>query len=177
VKLFTPSSSPRVIVAAKEQIMRRFSSVRHQLHRVFVTALLALAVLALLGKAAHAQACGSIGEQPEAVYDTFLNSLAITFPLGDSAACEKLTKAAISACHKAVSDTASCHTSLTSGVLKGTKPVCSTFKNQSGCLDDAKATADGDKADIASQADSANTVCDTEFAGAIANACNNGLPM
>jgi hypothetical protein len=164
-------------VAAKEQIMRRFSNVRHQVHRLFVTALLGLAVLALLGKAAHAQACGDILEQPESVYETFLNTLAITFPLEDPAACEKLSKAAISACHKAVSDTASCQTSLTSGVLKGTKPVCSTFKNQSGCLDDAKATADGDKADIASQADSADNECDTEFAAAIANACNNGLPM
>ena len=126
------------IVAAKEQIMRRFSNVRHQLHRVFVTALLGLAVLALLGKAAHAQACGNILEQPEDVYDTFVGQFGLAFPLNDANACEKLAKAAVSACHKAVSDTASCQSSLTSSVYKGAKPVCSTFKNQSGCLDDAK---------------------------------------
>jgi hypothetical protein len=41
--------------------MRRFpnaSTIRYQLHRIFVTAMLAVAVLALLGKAAHAQ-CGA----------------------------------------------------------------------------------------------------------------------
>jgi hypothetical protein len=160
--------------------MRRFSNasdVRHHVHRLFVTALLALAVLALIGKAAHAQACGSILEQPEEVYDTFLGQLAITFPIEDASVCEKLTKAAVSACHKAVSDTASCQTSLASGVLKGTKPVCSTFKNQSGCLDDAKSVADGDKADAAAQAETAHAECDGGFEGAIANACANGLPM
>jgi hypothetical protein len=45
--------------------MRRFpnaSTIRYQLHRIFVTAMLAVAVLALLGKAAHAQ-CRDIEAQ------------------------------------------------------------------------------------------------------------------
>ena len=51
--------------------MKRFpnaSTIRHQLHRIFVTAMLAVAVLALLGKAAHAEACGNLSDPSEAVY-------------------------------------------------------------------------------------------------------------
>jgi hypothetical protein len=142
----------------------------------FVASAVLAAVLLLAGGAAHAQACGSIPAQPEDVYDTFVDPLGITFPIGDASVCEKLTKAAVSACHKAVSDTASCLTSLASGVLKGTKPVCSTFKNQSGCLDDAKATADDDKADFAAQAEAAHAECDGIFAAAISQACLEGFP-
>ena len=63
--------------------MRRFanaSHIRHQLHRIFVTAMLAVAVLALLSKAAHAQACGNFSETPEAVYGQFLGA---SFGLAD----------------------------------------------------------------------------------------------
>lgn len=54
--------------------MKRFpkaSYIRDQLHRVFVTAMLALAALALLGKAAHAQPCSDPDEARTGVYATF----------------------------------------------------------------------------------------------------------
>lgn len=60
-----------VLLATREETeMKRFarwSRLRDQLHRLFVTAMLALAALALLGKAAHAQtSCGDITNQPHA---------------------------------------------------------------------------------------------------------------
>ena len=143
----------------------------------FVAGAVLAATLLLAAGAAHAQACGSIPSQPEDVYDTFVSQLGLALPVGDSSVCDKLTKAAVSACHKAVSDTASCLTSLSSSVYKGTKPVCSTFKNQSGCLDDAKAVADGDKSDFAAMADTAHAECDDAFEAAIQQACMLGFPM
>ena len=61
--------------------MKRFpraSYLRDQLHRLFVTAMLALAALALLGKAAHAQtSCGDITDPPDAVHE---DRVAVTLP-------------------------------------------------------------------------------------------------
>jgi len=64
--------------------MKRFpkaSYIRDQLHRLFVTAMLALAALALLGKAAHAQACGDLGDVPSVVLDDYVETLGGLFPL------------------------------------------------------------------------------------------------
>jgi hypothetical protein len=51
------------------------SWIRFQLERACVTALLAVALFALLGKAAHAQQSRDIAERPEIVVETCLEGV------------------------------------------------------------------------------------------------------
>jgi len=63
-----------LLAIRREQTMKRFdaSYIRHQLHRLFVASMLAVAALALLGKAAHAQPCvGTLEDTPDEIFDFF----------------------------------------------------------------------------------------------------------
>jgi hypothetical protein len=134
----------------------------------------------LLGAAAaHAQEeiCGSIAAQPEAVFDRLVDEVGPFFPIVDEAVCEKLVKAAISACHSAVVDTAACLDSLAGNVAKTTKPACSITKSPSACNADAKGQAEAERADIEAAAEDAHDVCHDEFAEDLFFACLEGFPM
>jgi hypothetical protein len=139
-------------------------------------AALVAAVLVLGAGEARAQACGDFPDVPESVYDTFVDRVAPALPIDDAAVCEKFTKAAVAACHKAVSEMAGCYDGLAGGLYKGLKAVCVVFKNQSGCVDDAKDLLDEDEAEIEEAAANAHAACDGILASEIDDTCMNGLP-
>jgi hypothetical protein len=154
--------------------MKRFPSattIRYQLHRLFVTALLAIAAVALLGKAAHAQACGDVGDVPATFLDDYIETLGGLFPLSASE-CEKITKAAVSACHKAVSGSASCATSQISGARKGAKTGCKAQgAGEDACNDSLGGVLDGIESLLELEADGAHAECDTSFATQLDSTC------
>jgi hypothetical protein len=142
----------------------------------FASAALALAIGFGAG-AAHAQ-CGNILDQPEEVYDAFLDFIGFgVFPIDDVSVCEKYVKTLVSACNKAVSDTASCRISVASSMGKSAKPICSVFKNEAGCLDDAKATAEAMRAGAEADAAVSHAVCNEELSEAALDDCLEGFPM
>lgn len=85
-------------------------TLRYQLHRLFVTTMLAVAALSLLAEMAHAQSgilCGDPGEQPDLLLSVYLGNLDVYFPV-ENATCEKLVRGATASCHKVVSDAVAC---------------------------------------------------------------------
>lgn len=136
------------------------------------------AVLALMLGAgeARAQACGDIDDQPEEVFDEFVDNLGIFFGGENEEMCEKIVKAAVAACHKAVSESAACQSSLVGSVLKGSKAACATSKGQSACNDEFKDGAAGAKNAIEAEADDTHEVCDAGFADELFEACMLGFP-
>lgn len=162
--------------------MKRFpnfpnpSWIRFQLERAFVAALLAVAVFALLGKAAHAQqSCGDITEQPETVYSDMLDIMAGYFPIEDAGVCERIVKSAVGACHKAVADAEGCLGSLVGSTLKAVKTACGTTADPSACTADAKEQAAESEAGQEILADEAHATCDDEFAEAFLEVCLEGI--
>jgi hypothetical protein len=152
------------------------STIRYQLHRLFVTVLLAVAALALLGKAAHAQeSCGGVGDQPEAVLDDMVDVLGLYFPIEDVRTCEKIAKAGVAGCHKAVSDTQSCLGSLIKSTRKAVKSACEPTVDPATCYGEAKGAAEGAEAAIEEDAEDAHLVCDTEFPNSLLGTCL-GIP-
>ena len=160
--------------------MKRFpsaSTLRYQLHRVFVTTLLAIAALALLGKAAHAQeSCGVVADQPEAVFDDMIGVLDAYFPIEDVRTCEKVVKAGVAACHKVVSDAEGCLGSLVGSALKAVKSACAPTADPATCYADAKDSASAAEASLEADAEEAHLVCDNGFAQSLLDACL-GIPL
>lgn len=159
--------------------MRRFpnaSTIRYQLHRIFVTALLAVAVLALLGKAAHAQ-CGNIGDQPDEVLGIYSDRFEPYVPIADAALCAKVTKTAIAACHAALSDWASCQEGVVGSSYKITKAVCATTQDPKSCAATAKGQLETDKMGIEEALAEVDPLCDQSFAAAILEICLEGFHM
>jgi hypothetical protein len=153
------------------------ATVRDSLHRLFVTTLLALAAFALLGKAAHAQqSCGPLGAQPEAVFIDLTNLLADRFPIAEASTCEKIVKAGIAACHKAVSSTASCTTSVISNSYKALRAACVMAADPRACSSGAKEEADTNADIIDGYAGVAHAVCDEEFADELFEDCMGIAP-
>ena len=152
--------------------MKRFDAayIRHQLHRLFVASMLAVAALALLGKAAHAQPCGVIDEQPEEVFTLTANELALLFPLPE-AECAKITKGAVSACRKAVSDTRSCLDRQLKSFAKSAKIACSVQGDQEACDQGFEEEVAAAAASFAEDAALADAGCLDEFAEQIASVC------
>jgi hypothetical protein len=153
--------------------MKRFDAayIRHQLHRLFVASMLAVAALALLGKAAHAQPCGVIDEQPEEVLTLTANELALLFPLPE-AECAKLTKGAVSACRKAVSDTLACLDRQLKSFAKSAKIACSVQGDmQEACDQNFEEEVAGAAASFAEDAALADAGCLDEFAEQISSVC------
>jgi hypothetical protein len=152
------------------------SWIRFQLERACVTALLVVALFALLGKAAHAQqSCGDISEQPETVYSDMLDILAGYFPIEDAGVCGKIVKAAVGACHRAVADAEGCLGNLVGSTLKAAKSACGTTSDPSACTADAKEQAEASETGVGVLADEAHAVCDGEFAESFSEACLSGL--
>lgn len=154
--------------------MKRFPKapyVLDRLHRLFVTAMLALAALALLGKAAHAQPCGVIDEQPEEVLTLIAGELEELFPLGE-AECAKLTKGAISACQRAVSDTAACLDRQIKSFGKSAKIACGAQGDgEDACNESFEAELAGATESFAEDAANADAICEDEFAEAFSSVC------
>jgi hypothetical protein len=158
--------------------MRRFpnaSTIRYQLHRIFVTAMLAIAVLALLGKAAHAQ-CGDIDDQPDDVLGIFSDRFEPYVPIADAALCAKVTKTAVAACHAALSDWASCQEGVVGSSYKITKAVCATTPDPKACAASAKVQLETDRTSIATALAGVGPSCDLAFANAVLQICLEGFP-
>jgi hypothetical protein len=154
--------------------MKRFSTVsfRYQLHRAFVAAMLGVAALALLGKAAHAQACGDPEAVPEAVFFSFDELLGELFPLTPEE-CEKIAKTGVAACHAAVSDSVQCTQSLFKSGRKARKTACGSLESaeRAECIASAETVLDAAEADLENSATAADAVCDGELAGALSAEC------
>jgi hypothetical protein len=136
-----------------------------------VMMLLALAgFLAGGGKPPTPAPCGIPGDQPEHVFGVYTSLFGISFPL-DEATCAKLVSSATAACHRAVSDCASCIDHLIGSLFKGNKAVCAASKAPAACVDDAKQEAAEDRDAIDAMADGAHQICDGEFAAALAADC------
>jgi len=157
--------------------MKRFANpryVRYQLHRLFVTALLAVAALALIGKAAHAQ-CGNFVAVPGDVFSIFSDRLEPFAPIGDTAICTKIVKAALAACHAAVSDVASCSEGVATSSYKATKAACASSPDPKACAAIAKNQLDIDKAGIEDAAAPAHADCEANVEN-LATHCLEGFP-
>lgn len=138
--------------------------------RVIVCSVLVVFVMLGAGQAS-AQACGDIEDVPSEFLDDYLETLGGLFPL-DAAECEKITKSAVSSCHKAVSASVSCAESQVSGVRKGSKTACKA----QGAGEDACNTEVGGFLDVVQtlldvETDGAHAVCDASFAGVLESSC------
>jgi hypothetical protein len=162
-----------LLAIRKEQTMKRFdaSYIRHQLHRLFVASMLAVAALALLGKAAHAQ-CSDPDDAPVGVYSTFEELVGGRFPLSE-AECEKIVKTAVAACHAAVSDAVQCVESLFKSVTKARKTACSPLAgaDRTDCNDTLETFLAGVEEDLALEAQDADAICDSDFAESLSDDC------
>ena len=137
-------------------------TIRYQLHRLFVTALLAVAALALLGKAAHAQPCASLAGVPDDLHDFYVAQLTPLLLPPDE--CSKIVKGALAACHKAVASTAGCHDSAHRGAFKAQKIACGVAMDPAQCAADRKSDLDTTLVGIEDFANLQHAVCEEEFA-------------
>jgi hypothetical protein len=147
--------------------MKRFDArtIRHQLHRLFVTTMLALAALSLLGKVAHAQSdtlCGEPEAQAELLLDAYVANLGDFFPL-DGEVCEKLVRTATAACHKTVSDAAACVVRIAGSMVKSAKPACKEAAVPSACTADAEGFLAEIRDRVESDAALGHYRCDQDF--------------
>lgn len=145
-----------------------------RLGRVGILAVLA-AALAGGGAPPPPVPCGFPDEQPEQVFGVYLTQLSEAFPL-DEASCAKLVKNAIGACHRAVSDSASCLDHVVGGLFKGTKIACGSSVDPAACVDSAKQDSEDARAGFDERSAVGHALCDGEFAEAIATACA-GMPL
>jgi hypothetical protein len=163
-----------LLATREEKTMKRFPKAPYlldRLHRLFVTAMLALAALALLGKAAHAQ-CSDPDDAPAGVYSTFEELLGGRFPLSE-AECEKIVKTAVAACHSAVSDAVQCVESLFKSVTKARKTACSPLEGEerTDCNESVATLLESVEEDLALEAQEADAVCDSNFAESLSDDC------
>jgi hypothetical protein len=136
-----------------------------------LAATLLTAALWLGAEPAAAQPCGPVDDQPEELLLLIADELGPLFPLGD-AECAKFTKGAVSACKKAVADTASCIGRQLKSFSKSAKLACtSQGGGQDACEASFEAELAGAEASIAEDVDGANAICEDEFADAIASLC------
>ena len=86
------------------------------------------------GEARAQEACAIPGDVSEDVYNAFFEMLNQGFPM-PIPACERLTQAALSACHKAVSASARCWKSVGKALAKGAKLTCNEQgEEEEACL-------------------------------------------
>jgi len=137
---------------------------------VLAAALLA-AALWLGAEPVAAQPCGPIEDQPEELLSLIAGELGPLFPLGE-AECAKLTKGAVSACKKAVADTASCIGRQLKSFSKSAKIACtSQGDGQAACEESFEAELAGAAASIAEDVAGAEALCEEEFAATIESIC------
>jgi len=132
-------------------------------------------LLALVASEARAQACGVVQDVPSTFLADYIDALDGLFPLSASE-CEKLAKGAVSACHKAVSQSAGCAESQISAVRKGAKTGCQA---QGASEDDCNAVMGGVvdlvQALLDVEVDAAHAECDTSFAAQLDFTCQKGI--
>ena len=139
---------------------------------VLAAALLA-AALWLGAEPAAAQPCGPIDDQPEELLLLIADQLGPLFPLGE-AECDKFTKGAVSACQKAVADTASCIGRQLKSFAKSAKIACTSQGNgQDACEESFEAELAGAAESIAEDVTGASAICEEDFAAAVEGLCLN----
>lgn len=136
----------------------------------------ALALFVVLGAGqARAQACGSATDVPVEVLDDFVDTLGGLFPLGADE-CEKITKSAVAACHKAVSSSAACTAAQISGSRKGAKTGCKVKKSLADSCDaEFDALLDLAESALEGTVDYAQGECDGTFATTFDLICREGV--
>jgi hypothetical protein len=112
---------------------------------------------------------------PSALYDAYVEVLGPGFPM-DVAACDRLTKGALAACHKSVSAAVRCWKGVGKALGKGAKTTCNEQGDQEQlCLDGTGAELDNLKSNVeASEADG-HASCDANAEG-FWFVCVNGVP-
>ena len=139
--------------------------------RTALASALLAGVLWLGAEPASAQPCGDISDQPEEVLVLIAGELGGLFPLGE-AECAKLTKGAVSACRKAVSDTASCLGRQLKSFAKSAKLACtSQGGGQDACEESFEMELAGAEEAFAEDRAGATAACEDDFAVAIEAIC------
>jgi hypothetical protein len=147
---------------------------RRARHGATVAALLALLTLLGAGQA-RAQACGLVEDVPSEFLDDFVGTLGGLFPLS-AADCEKITKSAVSTCHKAVSGSADCAENQIKSARKGAKTGCAARgAGEDACNADIGGFLDGLEAVLEGKADGAHAECDGSFASQLDLKCREGI--
>ena len=155
----------------------RIMEIRPRTRRLALVVLGLVAGLALEADAALAPACSGPLTQPGVVQAHLTASLGSYFPL-DAKSCEEVTRKAVVACHKGVSDAQKCQADLNGNVRKVAKPVCGAQGSAKGdCNKSFKAADEQQDATLEDEANGAHALCDTSFADDFFDDCVNGLPQ
>jgi hypothetical protein len=135
-----------------------------------------LAMFVVLGAGqARAQACGLVEDVPSEFLDDIVGTLGGLFPLA-AAECEKITKSAVSACHKAVSASAGCSEAQISSARKGAKTACKAQgSGEDQCNADIGGLLDFVEGALDSDAGDAHDECDGSFATQLDLTCREGI--
>lgn len=138
---------------------------------------LGLAVLGLaLGVSFEANAaivyvCAGPSSQPDLVYNWVAAYYGGEFPLGEQA-CEKITKKAIEACHKAVSEAEKCQQRMYGSLRNIVKPGCD---GDPDCTDEKKESIEQGSAFLEDDAAFGHEDCDGDFAETLFDYCITGV--
>ena len=155
----------------------RIMEIRPRTRRLALVVLGLVASLAREADAALAPACSGALTQPGVVQAHLTASLGSYFPL-DAKRCEEVTKKAVVACHKGVSDAQKCQADLNGNVRKVAKPVCGAQGPETGdCNKSFKSADEQQDVILEDEADDARAICDTSFAEEFFDHCVNGLPQ
>jgi hypothetical protein len=142
-------------------------------------ALIALA-LALGGSrpagAAPPPACESPDDQPGNVFEWLVPHANLYLPL-DANSCEKFTKSAVAACHKAVSDASKCQANVLKTLSKLAKTTCAaTSGNQANCASGFAGAVAEHSEYLADSTQAGHHACDEGFASEVYGTCINESP-
>jgi hypothetical protein len=138
--------------------------IRRRACRLALAGLATAAGFSFEAKAAPVQACVGPLEQPGIVYDWMTGYFSSFFPLDDKT-CEKLTKRAVEACHRAVSNAKECQSDLIRSTHKASKVACGTEgPDKDSCNDTYKNLHEELKDFLKEQTEEAHDECDTDFA-------------
>jgi len=147
--------------------------------RVGTAALFALSLALGISRqagAAPAPVCESPDDQPGNVYEWLIPHADNYFPL-DEKSCEKFTKSAVAACHKAVSDAQKCQLNVLKTLAKLAKTTCqATGGNQASCAAGFASSVAEHSASLADAAQAGHYTCDEGFPSEVYGTCINGAP-
>lgn len=140
-----------------------------------LTLALALGIAHAAG-AAPPPVCESPDDQPGNVYEWLIPHADEYFPL-DPKTCEKFTKSAVAACHKAVSDATKCQANVLKTLAKLAKTTCSeTSGNQANCAAGFASSVAEHSDGLADSAAAGHYACDEGFQSEVYGTCINGAP-
>jgi hypothetical protein len=144
--------------------------------RVLAPLALAAGLLVAGGPASAQDACGTIQDQPDALFDQLMDQLGDFLPLSDEL-CEQFVDVAVTACHKAVGVAAECQRRVNSSVPRIGKAICRSDDRDAGACKlwfKQQYAGTGNHTDLDTA--EAHEICEDEFQDDITDACLNGAP-